>query len=63
MHVASIGLTATPGAEEIAPKPPMRKVAPTRPSVQERSEAFEAQKRYMEERFRHHRPREGKLSD
>jgi hypothetical protein len=63
MHVASIGLTVPPSADEAAPKPPTRKVGPARPSVRERTEAFEAQRRYMEDRFRHRRPRDGKLSD
>jgi hypothetical protein len=63
MHVASTGPTATPIADETAPEPPTRKVASARPSVRERSEAFEAQKRYMEERFRYRRPPDGKPSD
>jgi hypothetical protein len=59
MHVASIARHATPGPDEPAPK----KASPPRPSARERSEAFEAQKRYMAERFSYHHPADPKPRD
>ncbi len=63
MPVAAIGPTATLAADETTPRPPTPKDGPVRLSVRERSEAFEAQKRYMEDRFRSHRPQTRTPSD
>lgn len=63
MHVAATGPTAPPSADEAAPATPARKGNAARPSVRERSEAFEAQKRYMQDRFSYHRPGDVKPQD
>ena len=66
MDVASVGRQAPPGADESADETaptPARKGNAARPSVRERSEAFEAQKRYMQDRYSYHRPGDVKPQD